>query len=127
VLALEDWDWDDAWVRTFVIFCSREGMVGGVGRRESERRSRKWKFGLREMSRAYRLGVNFGSLHWVCCCWMLEAFPLNICGSCPSNSSNSNREISTYRSSSKLVLPKGEVAHPAHEDDGCGVYGIVQG
>jgi hypothetical protein len=39
----------------FVIFPCREVIVGGVGRRESERRSRKWKFGLREMSRAYLL------------------------------------------------------------------------
>jgi hypothetical protein len=42
-----------AWVRTVVIFCSREVMVGGVGRRESESKSRKWKLGLREMSRPY--------------------------------------------------------------------------
>ena len=42
-----------AWVRTLVIFCSRELMVGGVGRRESESKSRKWKLGLREMSRPY--------------------------------------------------------------------------
>ena len=42
-----------AWVRTLVIFCSRELMVGGVGRRESESKSRKWKLGLREMSRLY--------------------------------------------------------------------------
>ena len=42
-----------AWVRIFVIFCSRELMVGGVGRRESESKSSKWKLGLREMSRPY--------------------------------------------------------------------------
>ena len=42
-----------AWVRTFVIFCSRELMVGGAGRRESESMSRKWKLGVREMSRPY--------------------------------------------------------------------------
>jgi hypothetical protein len=42
-----------AWVRSLVIFCSREVMVGGVGRRESESRSRKWKLGVREMSRPY--------------------------------------------------------------------------
>ena len=42
-----------AWVRTFVIFCSRELIVGGAGRRESESKSRKWKLGLREMSRPY--------------------------------------------------------------------------
>ena len=42
-----------AWVRTFVIFCSRELMVGGVGRRESESKSSEWKLGLREMSRPY--------------------------------------------------------------------------
>jgi hypothetical protein len=130
VLALEDWDWDDARVRTFVIFCSREVMVGGVGRRESERRSRKWKFGLREMSRAYLLVSTLVRCTGVLLYFsldVLEAFSLNICGSCPSNSSNRNREISTYRSSSELVLPKGEVAHPAHEDDGCGVCGLGQG
>ena len=42
-----------AWVRTLIIFCSRELMVGGAGRRESESRSRKWKLGVREMSRPY--------------------------------------------------------------------------
>ena len=37
-----------------MIFCSREERVGGVGRKESDNRSRKWKLGvLREMSRAY--------------------------------------------------------------------------
>jgi hypothetical protein len=44
---------EEAWVRSFVIFCSREVIVGGVGRRESESRSRKWKLGVREMSRPY--------------------------------------------------------------------------
>ena len=42
-----------AWVRTLVIFCSRELMVVGAGRRESESMSRKWKLGVREMSRPY--------------------------------------------------------------------------
>ena len=50
VLEVVDW----VWVGRFVIFCSRGGRVGGVGRRESDNRSRKWKLGvLREMSRAY--------------------------------------------------------------------------
>jgi len=43
----------EAWVRSFVIFCSRDVVLGGVGRRESESMSRKWKLGLREMSRPY--------------------------------------------------------------------------
>ena len=44
---------EEACVRSFVIFCSREAVVGGVGRRESESISRKWKVGVREMSRPY--------------------------------------------------------------------------
>jgi len=39
--------------------------------------------------------------------------------------SNTDRDMSTYRSSSHLVFPKGEIAHPAYEDDGCGICGIV--
>lgn len=44
---------EEAWERAFVIFCSREVVVGGVGRRESESMSTKWKLGVREMSRPY--------------------------------------------------------------------------
>jgi hypothetical protein len=70
VLEEEEEEEEAAWVRIFVIFCSREVMVGGVGRRDSESRSRKWNWGEREMSRAYLpLGINFCSLHLGC--WIL--------------------------------------------------------
>ena len=51
--SLSSFEEEEAWVRSFVILCSREVVVGGVGRRESKRRSRKWKLGVREMSRPY--------------------------------------------------------------------------
>ena len=129
---LEEEEEEAAWVRIFVIFCSREVRVG---RRESERRSRKWKWGEREMSRAcfyllvstfVRCTGSFMSIGFIGCLALVAG-----CDNHPKlvlNTSNDHRKkISTYRSSSKLVLPKGEVAHPAHEDDGCGVCGIVQG
>jgi hypothetical protein len=111
-----------AWMRIFVIFCSRQVMVGGVGRRDSESRSRKWNWGEREMSRAcFYLLVStfvrctggsismgfFGCLGLVAECDIHPKLVLNI-------SNDHRKKMSTYRSSSKLVFPKGEIAHPAH-------------
>ena len=79
-----------------VIFFSREGRAVGAVERESESRSRKWKEGVRDVSRPYLIvsTVPFFLQGCLRCVGVLSA-------------------LSTYRCSSEFVFPERGVAHPA--------------
>lgn len=87
-----------ACVIAVVIFFSRAETEVGLGERESERRSRKWKQGVRETSMPYL------AISTTACPGPRWRLLSPVC--------------STYRCSSKFVFPKGKIAHPTDQQDG---------